>query len=216
MCARSDNVSGVFGERRPPPPAGRPGRKDREGRRRGGFISRGPLARSGAAGVAMSRYERKRGKYDETYGPIGGSGEEGLREGRGGRGGIKKTDVYLAFPIPARRLVSCLLSPAPSVFRGPPPLTEHIERGCESARAKGWMGAGRGLRRKRRANVTRRWGCWCCRRGPRTTLSTIVGGEATPSRTPRKGVGERGVLRDERGLGEAPWTIIIIIHTGVL
>lgn len=99
-----------------------------------------------------------------------GDEERGMAKGRErGRGRRERegTDVYLAFPIPAQRLVSCLLSLSPfpplalAASAGLSSLMEHIERGYESVRSNG-VGAGlRGrARRGRRTNVTRSWGCW--------------------------------------------------------
>lgn len=93
----------------------------------GEFISRGPLAHaagSGTAGVGMSRCGREREMWRDTWTDrrIDGEGDEeregerdGEREGtrKGAKGARGNTDVYLAFPIPAHRLVSCLLSLSP-------------------------------------------------------------------------------------------------------
>lgn len=54
-------------------------------------------------------------------------------------GGVEGTEVYLAFPVPARLLVSSIFSLSLPLFAfvGPSSLTEHIERGNELARSKG-------------------------------------------------------------------------------
>lgn len=108
------------------------------------------------------------------------------------------TDVYLAFPIPAQRLVSCLLSLSlflsPSLalpYAGLSSLMEHIERGYESVRTEG-VGAGVRGRAEREANERHSKLGMLGRRGPWTTLSTAAGGETTPPRPTNGGqTGER-------------------------
>lgn len=78
--SRSDNVSGVFGEHRPPSPAGRLD-STRERKATEGVnlfcgdhrARRGPLQRGwGCHGT------RERGDHDETHGPIGESTRKGM------------------------------------------------------------------------------------------------------------------------------------------
>lgn len=118
--SRSDNVSGVFGERRPPSPVDstrEKGTAKRANLSRGdpSRARRGPVSRGWGCHAARARARERRGK---THGPIAesdgeGDEERGMAKGRE-RGRERReregTDVYLAFPIPAQRLVSCLLS----------------------------------------------------------------------------------------------------------
>lgn len=93
--------------------------------------------------------------------------------------------MYLAFPIPAQRLVSCLLSLsfpfACAASAGLSSLMEYIERGYESVRFEG-VGAGVRGCAEREANERHSKLGMLGRRGPWTTLSTAAGGETTPPR----------------------------------
>jgi len=147
-----------------------------------------------AAGVGVSwlrKRERERERKGEREGGkkrdgthmdrrIGKEGNDERREGW--KRGIERTDVYLAFAVPARHLVSCppSLPPTlppflpsflrPSSLLSPPALSSLTER-RERARARACdssvrVGAGvasedaRGKARERRESVTRSWGCW--------------------------------------------------------
>jgi len=140
------------------------------------------------AGVGISRLreggrEGEEGKkhdgthMDRSEDRRGGEGGDERREGW--KRGIERTDVYLAFAVPARHLVSCPPSRPPflpsflrlSSLLSPPALSSLTERGerareCEPepATASARVGAGvasedaRG--KARRESVTRSWGCW--------------------------------------------------------
>jgi len=106
-------------------------------RRRGriyfaGSLARGGLCHGGGGDLAVERErerEREReggegeeGKKHDTHGPIGGSARRGMDERREGwKRGIERTDVYLAFAVPARHLVSCPPSLPPSLPPAFPP-----------------------------------------------------------------------------------------------
>lgn len=107
----------------------------------GEFILWGPSRTAGSApaGVGMSRYESEKETRRDTW-----TDRRIDEEGDGGKeraGGVEGTEVYLAFPVPARLLVSSIfslpLSLPLSAFVGLSSLTEHIERGNEFARSKG-------------------------------------------------------------------------------
>lgn len=129
----------VFGEHRPPSPAGRRD-STRERKATEGVnlfcgdhrARRGPLRSNGGGDVTESEKETRRDTWtDRRIDEEGNGGKERAA-------GVEGIEVYLAFPVPARLLVSYFLSLSfsPS-FVGLSSLTEHIERGNEFARSKG-------------------------------------------------------------------------------
>lgn len=75
----------------------------------GEFILWGPSRTAGSAptGVGMSRYESEKETWRDTW-----TDRRIDEEGNGGKeraGGVEGIEVYLAFPVPARLLVSYLL-----------------------------------------------------------------------------------------------------------
>lgn len=157
----------------------------------------------------MSRCEREKERHVARHMDRRGRGmKRGMAKGRE-RGRERReregTDVYLAFPIPAQRLVSCLLSLsfplACAASAGLSSLMEHIERGYESVRFEG-VGAGVRGCAEREANERHSKLGMLGRRGPWTTLSTAAGGETTPPRPSNGRADGREASRGDEGKGE--------------
>jgi len=99
-----------------------------------GTIAHGGVRSNGGGDVTESEKETRRDTWtDRRIDEEGNGGKERAA-------GVEGIEVYLAFPVPARLLVSYLLSLSLSFspsFVGLSSLTEHIERGNEFARSKG-------------------------------------------------------------------------------